>query len=46
MPSAKQNRIKRKKRYAQNKEAANLYIMMERIVKKKDDIIQLSNKEY
>ena len=44
MPSAKQNRIKRQKQYAQNKEAANLYMMEYR--EKKKDIIQLSNKEY
>ena len=44
MPSAKQNRIKRQKKYAQNKEAANLYMMEYR--EKKKDIVQLSNKEY
>ena len=44
MPSAKQKRIKRQKQYAQNKEAANLYMMEYR--EKKKDIIQLSNKEY
>ena len=44
MPSVKQNRIKRQKQYAQNKEAANLY--MKEYREKKKDIIQLSNKEY
>ena len=44
MPSVKQNRIKRQKKYAQNKEAANLYMKDYR--EKKKDIIQLSNKEY
>ena len=30
MPSAKQKRIKRQKRYAQNKDAAKLYMMQYR----------------
>ena len=37
--------IKRQKQYAQNKEAANLY-MKEYREKRKKDIIQLSIKEY
>ena len=36
--------IKRQKKYAQNKEAASLYMMEYR--EKKEDIVQLSNKEY
>ena len=40
MPSAKQKRIKRQKRYAQNKDAAKLYN------EKKKDLIQLSKNEY
>ena len=44
MPSAKQKRIKRQKRYAQNKDAAKLYMMEYR--EKKKDLIQLSNNEY
>ena len=43
MPSAKQKRIKRQKRYAQNKDAAKLYMMEYR---EKKDLIQLGNKEY
>ena len=39
MPSVKHKRIKRQKRYAQNKDAAKLY-------KKKKDLIQLSKNEY
>ena len=42
--AVKQNRIKRQKKYAQNKESANLY--MKEYHEKKKDIIQLSNKEY
>ena len=44
MPSAKQKRIKRQKRYAQNKDAAKLYMMGYH--EKKKDLIQLSNNEY
>ena len=40
MPSAKQKRIKRQKRYAQKKDAAKLYN------EKKKDLIQLSKNKY
>ena len=40
MASTKQKRIKRRKRYAQNKDAAKLYN------EKKKDLIQLSKNEY
>ena len=44
MLSAKQKRIKRKKRYAQNRDAAKLF--MKEYREKKKDLIQLSNNEY
>ena len=44
MPSAKQKRIKRQKKYAQNKDAAKCY--MKEYREKKKDSIQLNKQEY